>query len=184
MTIQTIFKQHIGGVTEKKDQPEWTSDGPSVGHSLVRMWNLIIRVECALVVCRISGTGIREALLTSVCNMNDKGRYRQQPESTALEAFKRSHLRPRFRVDHSLHPEVFVCSRCSAQLFGQTRGQAETESVPVRLLNRGTGGRKYGEGRVAPGCLYRLVRRTASPRTRLRLPSHLRVAPFLPSEPA
>src|SRR6202167_2994294 len=74
--------------------------------------------------------------------VNDKGRYRQQPESTALETFKRSHLRPRSRVDHSLHPEVFVCSRCSAQLFGQKRGQAETESVPVRLLNRGTGGRK------------------------------------------
>jgi hypothetical protein len=116
--------------------------------------------------------------------VNDKGRYRQQPESPALETFKRSHLRPRSRVDHSLHPEVFVCSRCSAQLFGQKRGQAETKSVPVRLLNRGTGGHKCGEGRVAPGCLCRLVRHTASPRTRLRLPSHLRVAPFLPSEPA
>jgi hypothetical protein len=33
---------------------------------------------------------------------HDKGRYRQQPKSTALETFKRSHLRPRSRVDHSL----------------------------------------------------------------------------------
>src|SRR5271166_5769067 len=87
--------------------------------------------------------------------VDDKGRYRQRPESTALETFKRSHLRPRSRVDHSLHPEVFVCSRCSAQLFGQKRGQAETESVPVRLLNRGTGGRKCGEDRARlfmPAC--------------------------------
>src|SRR5271157_155194 len=131
-----------------------------------------------------STTGVVGTTSWHFAKTHDKGRYRQQPESTALEAFKRSHLQPRSRVDHSLHPEVFVCSRCSAQLFGQKRGQAETESVPVRLLNRGTGGRKCGEGRVAPGCLCRLVRRTASPRTRLRLPSHLRVAPFLPSEPA
>ena len=33
--------------------------GRSVGSSLVRTWNLIIRVSCALVVGRISGTRIR-----------------------------------------------------------------------------------------------------------------------------
>ena len=30
MTTQTIFKPHIGVATEKKDQPGWTTDGPSV----------------------------------------------------------------------------------------------------------------------------------------------------------
>jgi hypothetical protein len=30
-TIQTISKQRTGGVTEKRDQPEWMTDGPSVG---------------------------------------------------------------------------------------------------------------------------------------------------------
>jgi hypothetical protein len=29
MTIRTISKQHTGGVTEKKDQPEWMTDGQS-----------------------------------------------------------------------------------------------------------------------------------------------------------
>jgi hypothetical protein len=29
MTIRTISKQHIGGATKKKDQAEWTNDGPS-----------------------------------------------------------------------------------------------------------------------------------------------------------
>jgi len=28
-TIRTILKQHTGGATEKKDQPEWMTDGPS-----------------------------------------------------------------------------------------------------------------------------------------------------------
>jgi hypothetical protein len=31
MIIRTISKQPTGGVTEKKDQPEWMTDGPSVG---------------------------------------------------------------------------------------------------------------------------------------------------------
>ena len=30
MIIQTISKQHTGGATKKKDQAEWTNDGPSV----------------------------------------------------------------------------------------------------------------------------------------------------------
>jgi hypothetical protein len=30
-TIQIMCKQHIGGATETKDQPGWTTDGPSVG---------------------------------------------------------------------------------------------------------------------------------------------------------
>jgi hypothetical protein len=30
MTTQIIFKQHIGGAMEKKDQAEWMTDGPSV----------------------------------------------------------------------------------------------------------------------------------------------------------
>jgi len=29
MTTQTISKQHTGGVTEKKDQPESMTNGPS-----------------------------------------------------------------------------------------------------------------------------------------------------------
>jgi hypothetical protein len=61
-----------------------SADGRSVGRSLVRTWNLIIRVGCALVVCRISGTGIRQALLRSVWIMNDKGRYHSL-KSTARE---------------------------------------------------------------------------------------------------
>jgi hypothetical protein len=32
MTIRTIFKQPTGGATEKKDQPEWASDGRSAIH--------------------------------------------------------------------------------------------------------------------------------------------------------
>src|SRR5208282_2222136 len=79
------------------------------------------------------------------------------PNRLRLKLSKRSHPRPRSRVDHSLHPEVFVCSRRSAQLFGQKRGQAETESVPVRLLNRGTGGaqvrrRSCGARLFIPAC--------------------------------
>ena len=36
MTIRTISKQPTGGATEKKDQLEWTTDGPSARRSLVR----------------------------------------------------------------------------------------------------------------------------------------------------
>jgi hypothetical protein len=42
--------------------------GRSVGPSLVHTRNLIIRVGCALV-CRISGSGIRRAVLRSVWKM-------------------------------------------------------------------------------------------------------------------
>jgi hypothetical protein len=31
MATPTIFKRHIGGATERKGQPEWMADGPSVG---------------------------------------------------------------------------------------------------------------------------------------------------------
>jgi len=48
------------------------ADGPSAGLSLVRTWNLIIRVGCAPVVCRISGSGIRKAVLRPIRIMNDK----------------------------------------------------------------------------------------------------------------
>src|SRR5208283_4719085 len=30
MTIRTISKPHTGGVTKRRDQPEWTNDGRSV----------------------------------------------------------------------------------------------------------------------------------------------------------
>ena len=66
MIIRKISRQHIGGVTKKKDQPEWMTDGPSAELSLVRTLNLIIRVACALVVCRISGSRIGNAELSSV----------------------------------------------------------------------------------------------------------------------
>jgi len=51
------------------------TDGRSVGRPLVRTSNLIIRVGCALVVCRISASGIRKAVLMPIRIMNDKGRY-------------------------------------------------------------------------------------------------------------
>lgn len=41
-------------------------DDRSAGRSLVRAGTLAIRVSCALVVCRISGSGIRKAALRSV----------------------------------------------------------------------------------------------------------------------
>jgi hypothetical protein len=31
MIIRTISRQHIGGITEKKDQPEWMTDSRSAG---------------------------------------------------------------------------------------------------------------------------------------------------------
>jgi hypothetical protein len=46
---------------EKRGQLEWMTDGPSVGRSPVGICNLIIRVGRVLVVCRISGSGIRNA---------------------------------------------------------------------------------------------------------------------------
>ena len=55
MTIRTISKQHTGGVTKKKDQPEWMTDGPSVG-SLQSNWKLkFLPTHCVLDVCLISG---------------------------------------------------------------------------------------------------------------------------------
>jgi hypothetical protein len=48
MIIRTISKQHTGGVTKKKDQPEWMTDGPSVDHSLrAATGPLAIRLQCA-----------------------------------------------------------------------------------------------------------------------------------------
>jgi hypothetical protein len=32
MIIQAVSRRHIGGVTKKKGQQEWTSDSRSVGH--------------------------------------------------------------------------------------------------------------------------------------------------------
>lgn len=49
--------------------------GPSVGCSMVRTGNLIIRIGCALVVCRISRSGVRKLALRLVWIVNDKGRY-------------------------------------------------------------------------------------------------------------
>ena len=98
-----------------------------------------------------------------------------------LEPFRRCRSRLRFQVDHSRHLEASVCSRCTAPLFARRRGQAETEFVPVRLHNHGTGGRKCGEGRGAPDWLCRLDRHTVSPHTRPRWPLHrasCRLPPF------
>jgi len=39
MIIRTISKQHIGGVTEKKDQPEWITDGRSARNLLKHLDN-------------------------------------------------------------------------------------------------------------------------------------------------
>jgi len=35
------------------------------------------------------------------------------------------------------HLGASVCFRCTAPLFGQKRGEGETESVPIRLHNHG-----------------------------------------------
>jgi hypothetical protein len=51
-------------------------DGRLVGRSLVRAGTLTIRVSCALLVCRISDSGIRKAALRSVWIVNDKIPYR------------------------------------------------------------------------------------------------------------
>jgi hypothetical protein len=36
MTIRTISEQLIGGATEKKDQPEWMTDGRPISRTLSR----------------------------------------------------------------------------------------------------------------------------------------------------
>ncbi len=35
MIIRTISRQHTGGATKRRDQPEWMTDGPSVVLSLI-----------------------------------------------------------------------------------------------------------------------------------------------------
>ena len=54
------------------------NDGPSAECILVRARNLILLIFCAPVVCRISGSGIRKAVLRSVWIVNDKGRYHSE----------------------------------------------------------------------------------------------------------
>jgi hypothetical protein len=53
MTIQTIFKQHTGGATEKKDQPEWMTDGPSVVRAENLAYFVTPTVPCVPGVCEI-----------------------------------------------------------------------------------------------------------------------------------
>src|ERR1019366_1739966 len=100
------------------------------------------------------------------------------PKRPRLKLFRRCRLRPKFQVDHSPHLETSVCFRCTVPWFAQRRGQGETESVPVRLHNHDTGGRKCGEDHGVPDRLYRPVRRTASPHTRLRWLSRQRPVAF------
>lgn len=104
----------------------------------------------------------------SIGILNDKGRYRQHRENgRRLKRFRRCRMRLKFQVDHSPHLGASVCFRCSALWSAQKRGQGETESVPVRLHNHGTGACKFGEDRGVPDFLCRPAERTASPRTRL-----------------
>ena len=41
-TTPTISKQHTGGVMGKRDQPEWMTDGRSVGSYLAAAWILTV----------------------------------------------------------------------------------------------------------------------------------------------
>jgi len=67
-----------------------TSDlrGRSVGRSPIRAGNLTIRVSCALVVCRISGSRIRKAALRPVWIVNHKGRSHQRPQVPFLKGME------------------------------------------------------------------------------------------------
>ena len=62
-----------------------------------------------------------------------------------LEFFRRCRSPLKFQVDHSRHHEASVCCRCTVPLFAWRHDQAETESVPVPLHKRGTGGRKCAD---------------------------------------
>jgi hypothetical protein len=68
MIIRTIFKQHIGGVTKKKDQPEWMTDGPSV-ETLLSTTETTTTLEdgCVSEVCRSFGFTVssRNAAITT-----------------------------------------------------------------------------------------------------------------------
>jgi len=97
-----------------------------------------------------------------------------------LKPFRRRRMRLKFQVDHSPHLEASVCFRCTAPWSAQMRGQGETESVPVRLHNHGTGAHKCGEDRGVTDCLCRPAGRTASPRTRLRWLSRQLLVAFPP----
>src|SRR6266436_9249551 len=98
--------------------------------------------------------------------------------------FRRCRLQLKFQVDHSPHLEASVCFRCTAPWSAQKRDRGETESVPVRLHNHGTGARKCGEDRGVPDCLCRPAGRTASPRTRRHWLSRQLLVAFPPSKPA
>jgi hypothetical protein len=82
-----------------------------------------------------------------------------------VKPFRQRRMRLKFQVGHSPHLEASVCFRCTAPWSAQKRAQGETESLPVRLHNHGTGARKCGEDRGGPDCLCRLAGRTVSPRT-------------------
>jgi hypothetical protein len=74
----TLCANCVPEFRECSDSQRWNlTCGRSAGLSLVRTWNLIIRVGRAPVVSRISGSGIRRAVLRRIQIMNDKGRYRQ-----------------------------------------------------------------------------------------------------------
>src|SRR5271155_6041529 len=71
------------------------------------------------------------------------------PEAAAPDTFQAVSLAPKFRVDHSPHPEISACFRCIAPLFGQKRVQGETESVRARRCNHGSVWHRCDEGREA-----------------------------------
>jgi len=54
MTTQTIFKPHIGVATEKKDQPGWTTDGPSAITLVKKREIALLVARCEPIVCAIS----------------------------------------------------------------------------------------------------------------------------------
>ena len=97
------------------------------------------------------------------------------PRKERQEPF-RCRSRPKFQVDHSRHLEASACFRCTVLLFALRRGQEETGSVPVRLHNHDTGGRKCAEGREVPHWLCRLDGHIASRRAKSGEPCQQRQA--------
>lgn len=100
------------------------------------------------------------------------------PRRERQEPFRRCRSRPKFQVDHSRHLEASACFRCTVLLFALRRGQEETGSVPVRLHNHDTGGRKCAEGREVPHWLCQLDGHIASPHTKPRWLSHQLLVAF------
>jgi hypothetical protein len=130
MTTRTTSKQHTVGVTKRRDQPEWMTNGRSVSHSCRLPKITVIFICDVLTVCRQSAVTKRSGFCFSVA---PSGRRRTRGFGTPFGRFFSRVLTESclLKILQQLYSEN---THKSAIKYAQMHGVHSREGWPMALL--------------------------------------------------